>query len=489
MITSGVHFPNGPHDSRLFDLPGPILMLSTEARYTKNSDPAKANNRLFVERAVPRIGHRPAELNYDIQKCVDEVTLLYNESNHRVGEHFQPYNELNLNYERGDNEDDHEQLLERMVRLKNFLSKLEPALRPRLANGTYLHFPPWVPDSRAYNYIDLWKPVAEQYDVISIHIYGPPKDTIDWVQTHLDLFPNKKIFLSEWWNDEPAETIRRLNALSAANPNFIGSTWFIGKWYNAPSNWPTKNNVQDNPLLYNIFLNQETVVPTNPPVAELKAYAKQKCLDANYDWPTYERQIQQESRWKHYDSTGNILTSPGGAKGIGQIVPSSHPTANWQDPYSNLDYSLNLMFAHKKKFGTYRLALAAYNWGPGNVAGYTDSVGNVHPKWPGTREWMCPVNGPYCKTAQRNQYLDKILGVGWPEPITSEPEPVPMPPTYSVGQGILDKMAAHGDTPATHEMYFKHNGEDQYSSAYGHSGAYYVYLPTTGIVSRFPPDR
>jgi GH25 family lysozyme M1 (1,4-beta-N-acetylmuramidase) len=69
----------------------------------------------------------------------------------------------------------------------------------------------------------------------------------------------------------------------------------------------------------------------------------------------------------------------------------------------------------------------------------------------------------------------------------AQPQPVPAPSGYAVGQGILDKMAEHGDQPASDEVYAKGNGRDAFSEAYGTSGARYVYIPSLGRTYRFDP--
>lgn len=225
-----------------------------------------------------------------------------------------------------------------------------------------------------------------------------------------------------------------------------------------------------------------------PIPSDAKDFARPLCINLNVDWPTYEKQIQQESSWAHYDSQGNVKTSPGGAKGLGQIVPTSHPTANWADPYENLKYSINLMAAHLRRFNnSYKHALAAYNWGPGNVGGYTKD-GLVHPAWDGTRSWRCPQQDKvkYCNVSQMHTYLDKILGPNWTEP---SGVPAPMPDVFSVGQGIRALMAEYGDVPATDELYYKNDrGENQYSEAFGQSGSSYVYLFSLNRVFRFQAD-
>ena len=153
--------------------------------------------------------------------------------------------------------------------------------------------------------------------------------------------------------------------------------------------------------------------------ADAKEYARPRVEAAGFDWPTYEKQIQQESGWAHWSAPGVVKTSySGAAKGLGQLHKDYYPAEVWSDPYRNIDASIDTMAKNLARFGSYRKALAAYNWGGGNVGGYTDGAGRVHPAWDGTREWRCPHEAAVaqCRTAQRDHYLDVVLGPGWPEP-------------------------------------------------------------------------
>ena len=96
----------------------------------------------------------------------------------------------------------------------------------------------------------------------------------------------------------------------------------------------------------------------------LQSYAAQAGARAGIDGETYARQINQESGWQPYAHSG------ADAVGIAQIVPRWHPTVNPWDPYAALDYAANLMASHLETFGSYDLALAAYNAGPGAVRQY-----------------------------------------------------------------------------------------------------------------------
>lgn len=106
----------------------------------------------------------------------------------------------------------------------------------------------------------------------------------------------------------------------------------------------------------------------------------------------FTRQIQQESGFNP------SITSPAGAVGIAQFMPATaagmgvDPT----DPLASLDAAARLMAQYLKQFnGSYALALAAYNAGPGAVQQY----GGVP---------------PYAET---QQYVKTILG----GPDTSNP--------------------------------------------------------------------
>jgi len=59
-----------------------------------------------------------------------------------------------------------------------------------------------------------------------------------------------------------------------------------------------------------------------------------------------------------------------GAVGLMQIIPSLHPDVDPTDPYASIDYAGKLLSDLHKQFGSWDLALAAYNSGPGNVKKY-----------------------------------------------------------------------------------------------------------------------
>lgn len=78
------------------------------------------------------------------------------------------------------------------------------------------------------------------------------------------------------------------------------------------------------------------------------------------------RLVQQESGWNPR------AVSHKGAIGLAQLMPTTarHLRVNPADPAENLDGGARYLAAQYRKFGTWQLALAAYNAGPGAVLKY-----------------------------------------------------------------------------------------------------------------------
>ncbi|MCV2892137.1 lytic transglycosylase domain-containing protein [Lentibacter sp. XHP0401] len=78
------------------------------------------------------------------------------------------------------------------------------------------------------------------------------------------------------------------------------------------------------------------------------------------------RLVQQESGWNA------TARSHKGALGLAQLMPGTARTlrVNPHDPYENLEGGARYLKAQYKEFGSWRLALAAYNAGPGAVKKY-----------------------------------------------------------------------------------------------------------------------
>ena len=78
------------------------------------------------------------------------------------------------------------------------------------------------------------------------------------------------------------------------------------------------------------------------------------------------RLIQQESNWNP------TAKSHAGAFGLAQLIPSTarYLGVDIRDPYQNVDGGARYLKEQYRTFGSWRLALAAYNAGPGVVKKY-----------------------------------------------------------------------------------------------------------------------
>lgn len=81
------------------------------------------------------------------------------------------------------------------------------------------------------------------------------------------------------------------------------------------------------------------------------------------------RMAYQESRFRD-DIIYGTTSSSAGAQGIMQIVPAYHPGVNPLDPVAAIDYAGSYLAQLYTQFGSWPLAVAAYNAGPGNVNKY-----------------------------------------------------------------------------------------------------------------------
>lgn len=74
----------------------------------------------------------------------------------------------------------------------------------------------------------------------------------------------------------------------------------------------------------------------------------------------------QESRFRDDIVTGKVL-GKSNESGIMQITPRWHPGVQYFDPQSAIDYAGKYLKENYDKFKDWKLAVMAYNWGPGNV--------------------------------------------------------------------------------------------------------------------------
>lgn len=246
MKHAGLHWPNGPTDNEeLASYPGSaFLMCSPEARWHYNWLKGRRPDAVVVWRGMPRPGKRPAELDYKAKRVAYECALHWDEQEHGGNEHFLPLNELNLNYERGDDEDDFADLEGRYLRLDLFLQALEPQLRRQLGPDVLLHYPAWAPGHYEWEHLDRWRKSASLYDVIHFHAYGSADDIEAEYRRYRAAFPGKPLFLGEWNTgvnaggpdfhvlgiEEEERVLELLARLQAEDPLFLGATYFSYRW-------------------------------------------------------------------------------------------------------------------------------------------------------------------------------------------------------------------------------------------------------------------
>lgn len=107
----------------------------------------------------------------------------------------------------------------------------------------------------------------------------------------------------------------------------------------------------------------------------VKAEAALKPQTQEGDIEGFLSKIQHlESRGRHFDAQGNILTSPKGAEGIMQVMRKTQKDPGYgvtpardRSPEELERVGKEYGIAMLKEFGDPKLAAMAYNWGPGNV--------------------------------------------------------------------------------------------------------------------------
>jgi len=98
-----------------------------------------------------------------------------------------------------------------------------------------------------------------------------------------------------------------------------------------------------------------------------------------YDIPRdlLARVAYQESHFRD-DIISGATQSSAGAQGLMQLVPKWYPGVNPLDPFQAINAAAKSLANYYQQFRSWKLALAAYNWGPGNLAKNL----NIPGKWP-----------------------------------------------------------------------------------------------------------
>ena len=111
----------------------------------------------------------------------------------------------------------------------------------------------------------------------------------------------------------------------------------------------------------------KTATPMAPVETETPDYrAMSRRYARAHDVPPglFERLIERESGFDPY------AVGPTGDLGIAQLNPRFHPRGVAADVDKALDYAAGYLRSLYDRFGTWQQAVAAYNWGPTNLARY-----------------------------------------------------------------------------------------------------------------------
>ena len=179
---------------------------------------------------------------------------------------------------------------------------------------------------------------------------------------------------------------------------------------------------------------------------ELRALARQMAERYGLDPDIFVQQIQTECDFN--PAARNRRT---GATGLGQVMSATAqdpgygvaPLRDRLDPVENLRFSAEYMAALLDKYGgDYRLALAAYNAGPGRV----DQAGGV-PGIEETQNYVARILGGNIRPVPRPANLGRQEG----EPVRPEMRPDPdsldimaRPQNMGVRQALRPQMRPEG---------------------------------------------
>jgi hypothetical protein len=126
--------------------------------------------------------------------------------------------------------------------------------------------------------------------------------------------------------------------------------------------------------------------------------------------------IQAESRGKRFDAQGNVLTSSKGAQGAAQVMPKTSRDPGFgvrpardNSHEENVRVGKEYLDAMLRKYKDVDVALAAYNWGPGNVNKWLAAGGDPNKLPKETRNYI-----PKVKTymAQQEKGIGDQLAEG-----------------------------------------------------------------------------
>ena len=170
---------------------------------------------------------------------------------------------------------------------------------------------------------------------------------------------------------------------------------------------------------------------------DYRSYARQVAQQYGLDPDIFERQINQESGFQPWGPDGKPLGSSAGAQGIAQFMPGTAAGygVDVNDPYSSLDGAARHMRdLLKANNGNYRLALAAYNAGQGNVDKWGEGVFDDDFARGQTRDYVNIILGPGSARPARQSSTN--AGAGSPPAASAAPAGTGAPPA-SAGSPLM----------------------------------------------------
>lgn len=549
MRHAGIGFPNGAvNNAAVFALPAPdLLMLATEGRY--HHDAAVRAGKRVLWRAIPRIGKRPAELGWSPSRFVAETINLTDAPTLPIAD-FIPWNELDLQDERGDHEDDWAGLEQRYALIGGWALSVVQGLRA-WSPGARIHWPAWTPDHEAFgqteledgsgdviDHLSLWRGAAEACDVVDFHAYDSLSRIELQYERHRQAFPGKPLALTEWHCKGDVEEERRvlewLAETMAADPLFEAAYFFIWRWWDHPGWWSDAWDIEHRPDRLALFMDPPII--KEPEMPELPRGIDVASYQGYPDWVAVAAAGYAFAVTKVTEDDGYVnptfAHNWAGIKAAGMIRGAYHfarPEGN--DAIREADYFVGLVEEHGLEtgdilaldleagsgdLGPWVLAFCrrieercgfppiiytgAWFSGPHNLgaypeigqyglwlAAYQGQMPAPPAPWDTVAFWQFSSSGlvpgidGHVDLNAFNGDIDRLPLYGKP---ASAPAPDPEPsPSFSVGPGILAKMAETGDSPATDEEYHG----SVYSEAFGQSGARYTYVASLNRTFRFDP--
>ena len=116
---------------------------------------------------------------------------------------------------------------------------------------------------------------------------------------------------------------------------------------------------------YRPYGSQGGAIPLAPganQTPDYRALARRYAQEHDVPPGLFERLIERESGFDPY------AVGPTGDLGIAQLNPRFHPRGVAADADQALDYAAGYLRSLYDRFGTWQQAVAAYNWGPTNLA-------------------------------------------------------------------------------------------------------------------------